>query len=400
MKLNIIIGIEIFYPQINGVVTTTMNLAQNFKALGHNPLIVTPRVVKNSPDVQDGIPVRYIPSTDALTYPGLRLVNTKSSIFKEIVETHNTNIIQTTAPWFLCKGFHRVAKRKHIPIVNTFHTNLHDPGYIQYIAPIIMNRYTVKHFQKAVWNASRPFLNPCDILVAPSPATCNDLEKQYPKKRVEWIPNGVSTEAFESENPGLLKTILPIIIQENLKYAIFVGRLAKEKSVNELIHAVKIVKETIPEFRLIIVGDGPKRKEYEHLVKKLDVSTHIRFLGKIDNQILITSGLIKKAHFFTTASTTETHSMTVTEALCCGTPVVVSDHLSMTYFTHDVACYFRPHDPESIAKAMIKMWNDDKFYQKLKENAKNMLKQFDGEAIAKQYLELYYELLSSKKFSP
>lgn len=400
MGLNIIVGLEIFYPQINGLVTTTMNLIKNLKELGHNPIIVTPKIAKNQDSFVKGIPVYYAPSSSALVYPGLRLVNTKSPIFKKIIEKHKVDIIQTTAPWYIAKGLHRVGKKKNIPMINTFHTNLHDPGYMQYVAPMFMNKHTVDIASKTVWSTSRQFLNPCQIITAPSPNTCKDLEQAYPEKRIEWIPNGVHLEMFtQSINENMLQTLIPDIVNNKKKYAIFVGRQAQEKLVDILIQSVVHTIKTISDFTIVIVGDGPKRKYYMQLAQKLNVENNIVFLGHLDHELLLESGLLKKAQFFTTASITETHSMTVTESLCSGIPVVVPEHDSMTYFTDTTGLHFEPNNPESMSKAHIALWTNTELYEEKKQATQSMLEKFDGKKVAKQYLALYYELLHSQKKS-
>lgn len=397
MGLNILIGVEIFYPQINGIITTTLNLIKNFRDMGHNPIIITPQVVKDSPAEIDGIPIHYISSSDIFTYPGLRMVNTRNVSFKKLIEAHNTDIIQTTAPWFIAGGLHKVGKKLNIPMIMTFHTNLHDVGYMQYIAPYILNQYTKKFIQASVWAVFKKFMNPVDVLIAPSPNTCDDLREIYPKKRIEWIANGVNIDMFiKPPNKTINNDFIPPFIKEKT-YALFIGRQAKEKSINLLLEATSYVIDTAPDFQLVLVGDGPKFSEYQRLAKKLGLVNNTTFLGKIEHEMLIKSRLIHNARFFTTASLTETHSMTVTEALCCGIPLVLAEHSSMTYFTEETAFYFKPSDALSMSEALLSMWQDDKEYAPRKKKALTMFKRFDGKSIAQKYLDLYKEILNIKK---
>lgn len=396
MGFNIVVGLEIFYPQINGLVTTTMNLLKSFKELGHSPIIVTPQVTKHTTPMVEDIPIYYLPSTDAFTYPGLRLVNPKSSKFKNIIERHNADIIQTTAPWFVAKGLNNVGKKKNIPMINTFHTNLHDQGYLQYIAPFI-HKYAINFLQKGAWHAYHKFLDPVDVIVAPSPHTCSDIEQNYPNKRIEWIPNGVYVDMFKKFGDfAYLESFIPDLVKHKKQYAIFVGRHATEKSIDVLLEATAIVVKTIPNFQLVLVGDGPKRNAYIKLAQKFGIAHNTNFLGNIAHADLIASGLIQKARFFTTASITETHSMTVTESLCCGTPVVVADDPSMTYLTETTGHYFKSKNATDMARAMIDMWEDDAIYIPRKKAATHMLKEFDGRKIAEQYINLYSELIEKR----
>ena len=102
-------------------------------------------------------------------------------------------------------------------------------------------------------------------------------------------------------------------------------------------------------------------------------------------------------NFFTTASITETHSMTVTEALCCKVPVVVANHPSMTYFTETTGHYFEPMQPASLGQALHDMWSNESIYAPKKAAAEHMLEEFDGRKVAMLYLDFYNKLLTKKK---
>ena len=58
-----------------------------------------------------------------------------------------------------------------------------------------------------------------------------------------------------------------------------VARLDKEKGIEFLIQAVKIVKEFIPFVRLIVVGEGPERKRLVWLSERLGLKEVIQWVG-------------------------------------------------------------------------------------------------------------------------
>jgi glycosyltransferase involved in cell wall biosynthesis len=67
---------------------------------------------------------------------------------------------------------------------------------------------------------------------------------------------------------------------------LFCGRLIKEKGVNILVQAMKLVKERISEAQLIIVGDTDNktyRNELERMVDSLGIRDSVSFLGWIPN---------------------------------------------------------------------------------------------------------------------
>jgi len=63
---------------------------------------------------------------------------------------------------------------------------------------------------------------------------------------------------------------------------IYVGRLVEHKNVDLLIKAIGIVKEDIPDIRVIVVGDGPERGRLAAMVRELGLEKNVKFTGFLD----------------------------------------------------------------------------------------------------------------------
>jgi len=85
-------------------------------------------------------------------------------------------------------------------------------------------------------------------------------------KKVVFIPNGANVDFFKP------------IKSKNKNTIIFIGILFKTCDVDMVIRAMKYVKNG----KLIVVGDGPRRKEFEDLAKRIGVSNKVEFVGWID----------------------------------------------------------------------------------------------------------------------
>jgi glycosyltransferase involved in cell wall biosynthesis len=102
-------------------------------------------------------------------------------------------------------------------------------------------------------------------------------------------------------------------------YALFVGRLAREKGVRLLLNAWAMLRTLIP---LHVVGDGPLRNELEAESSKKG-NSQIRFLGKKERSEIF--GLIKGARFLVFPSECyENFPLVIAEAFACGVPVIAS----------------------------------------------------------------------------
>ena len=62
-----------------------------------------------------------------------------------------------------------------------------------------------------------------------------------------------------------------------------VANLARVKDLDTLITTAKLLKDLLPSFQFVIVGDGPLRDELEKLATRLKVMEHVKFVGRQAN---------------------------------------------------------------------------------------------------------------------
>ncbi|TFG38016.1 MAG: glycosyltransferase [Candidatus Aminicenantes bacterium] len=99
-----------------------------------------------------------------------------------------------------------------------------------------------------------------------------------------------------------------------------VGRLAEVKNVPMLLHAVSKVDVPFP-FRLLLLGDGPERKNLQQIASDLGISDKVEFLG---NRLDVRA-ILKGSELFVLASMYEGISMSILEAMAMGLPVVATN---------------------------------------------------------------------------
>lgn len=378
---------EIFYPTVNGVITSSMNLAENLVAQGHEVIFIAPRwSAFTEPTVGSGIPVRYVPSVEAFVYPGMRNVLPWSRVTEAILRRHRIDVVHITGPWLLTRSVMRAAERIGIPVVHTFHTMLHEPSYILYAvkSPIL-----VPLIRAIAWRYYRRFVHGAVINTGPSRMVVNAIQRHFPESDCRFVSNGVDVSRFETYQPlDALRRAYP---EHNDTTFLFVGRLGEEKSVGELIDAAAIAVREVPEFRLFIAGDGPGRRMYERQVSRLGLGRVVRFLGRLPHPDLLASGLIHHARAFVTASTTENQPMTVIEAICCGVPAIVPNVPGIRELVRDNGLLAAPHDPRSLAEAMVTLARDATARERCAAAARARAAMYDGRTVAARFLEVYHD---------
>jgi L-malate glycosyltransferase len=150
-------------------------------------------------------------------------------------------------------------------------------------------------------------------VIAVSRMTKNNLSFRISPEKIAVISNGID-----------LQKINAIPASDQISDIFFTGRLVKEKKADILIKAVKIIKKTFPDIRVVIAGDGPEKDHLRRLAQQHEVDTNIRFLGFVrSNEELL--GLMKASKIFTSPSIREGFGMAALEAQACGLPVVTSN---------------------------------------------------------------------------
>lgn len=100
---------------------------------------------------------------------------------------------------------------------------------------------------------------------------------------------------------------------------IFVGRIAKEKSIDFVIDGFTYLKEAHVPVHFAIIGGGPEQEALEDHVRELGLESMITFAGKKPADQI--PSYYHCADAFVSASLTETQGMTYIEALASELPV-------------------------------------------------------------------------------
>jgi glycosyltransferase involved in cell wall biosynthesis len=138
---------------------------------------------------------------------------------------------------------------------------------------------------------------------------------------IEYL--GLRPERISVVAPGIDERFRPDGEKASTPTVVAVGRLMPSKRFDELITAMVEVRRSVPEAKLVIVGDGYERPNLEAQVDALNATSWIRIAGKVSDDELLS--LYRQAWLVASASIAEGWGMTLTEAAACGTPSVASD---------------------------------------------------------------------------
>jgi glycosyltransferase involved in cell wall biosynthesis len=151
-------------------------------------------------------------------------------------------------------------------------------------------------------------------MAAVSRTTADQLRGLGFPGQVEIIPNGIDPLVIAATPPA-----------DGHWDILSAGRLIPEKRVDLLIDTIPFLVDDYPSLRVLIVGDGPERRDLENLVTRRGVQDHVTFTGFVPDPAMII-GFMKSAGVFVSPSIREGFGMAALEAMACGIPVVTVDH--------------------------------------------------------------------------
>jgi glycosyltransferase involved in cell wall biosynthesis len=180
----------------------------------------------------------------------------------------------------------------------------------------------------------------------------------------ELVSIGLSESNIEVAEPGIdLNFYTP---GEKTEYpsVLYLNRIVPYKNVDDLIRAFRIVTNTVPNSKLLIVGcRGTKYEDYlKKLVCELNLSDSVEFYPFVTGEKK--RDFLQKAWVHVLPSTKEGWGISVTEAAACGTPTIAYDVIGLKdSVRHNVTGFLVPYkDINTLAKKII----DLLFYEELR----------------------------------
>jgi 1,2-diacylglycerol 3-alpha-glucosyltransferase len=321
--VKILIATDWYKPIVNGVVTSVTNLERELLAKGHDVRILT---LSNSLHSRKEGNVYYIKSVSAdKLYPGARAsIYLFGELYDEILKWA-PDIIHTQAEFTTFIFAKRIVKALGIPHVHTYHTVYED--YTHYFS---INEQIGK---KTVAYLSRRLLDALDEVIVPTAKVKRLLEGYGVIPRISVIPSGIRLDSFYQNTNDLEQKELKshLGIAPDKKVLVYVGRLAKEKNLDELLDYYKRLdrNDTV----LLITGIGPYRSRLEKLVDAMELTDRVIFVGLVEPSTL--HKYYKLGDIFVSCSTSETQGLTYIEALACGVPPICRRDLALEGVIND-----------------------------------------------------------------
>jgi glycosyltransferase involved in cell wall biosynthesis len=216
-------------------------------------------------------------------------------------------------------------------------------------------------------------------------------------KKVVTVWNGIDITPIDavSFNRKLARGKLGIFENEFVFGS--VGRLAKTKGHEYLLKAFSLIRRKSPDTKVVIIGDGPLRKELEEQARELGITQHVVFAGFRSDVPELLPGF----DVFVLPSIAEGLSLALLEAMASKLPVIASDvgGIPEVFGDEDIGRLIPSKDIPALANAMLEICSlDQKNKLLLGENARKRIEnEFNIDFMCRKLVGLYESLLTYDK---
>lgn len=322
--MKILITTDWYKPIVNGVVTSVLNLKKELEERGHEVRVLTLSRDYHSYE-EDG--VYYIKSVNLeKIYPNVRAVLPHREAYIQELIQWNPDVVHSQCEFMTFSYAVKISRKCNCPLLHTYHTIYEDylhylhylPGtFFQYTKGAALEKKMVAKFSKAV-------LKKTQQVIAPTKKVEELLKNYEVPEPISVIPTGIDLKRFQEvlskEERNRRREALGI--SQDSKVLVSIGRLAKEKNLEEiLIYFQKLTKEELTfKLKLLIVGDGPDRERLEGIAKTLQLQEKVIFTGMVTPEEV--AQYYQLGDVFVCASNSETQGITYIEALASGIPAL------------------------------------------------------------------------------
>ena len=338
--LRILLAADTYPPDVNGAANFASRLAEGLAGRGHDVHVVCP-----SPTSQGGstvvgrVTVHRIASTRTPFHSTFRVCTPwqVNRAMPALLARVRPDVVHVQAHFAVGRTVLRAAVAHDIPVMATNHfmpENLLGYGPVPRVLHGPLARWAWRDLVRVFRRAH--------VVTAPTPRAADLLRAKGLLARP--ISCGIDLDRFGTTGPHV----------STATTAVFVGRLDREKNVDELLRALASTVDV----RAEIVGDGVCRAELESLALDLGIAQRVRFHGYLPDDDLV--GVLRRGDVFCMPGTAELQSIATMEAMAAGLPVIAADAMASPHLVHHgVNGYlYPPGDPAALAGALDELASD------------------------------------------
>ena len=204
----------------------------------------------------------------------------------------------------------------------------------------------------------------------------------YTKKGIDVIPNIVNTNVFnyiEKEKLEIFKFVSISNLKESKRINLTIEAFSKEFKGKNV--------------ELIIIGDGPEKEKLMSLVRELDTSNQVKFIGPVPRENI--NKYLNNSSAFVLPSSFETFGISYIEALACGLPIIATKCGGPEdFFEKNMGYIIEVDNLDELRSSMKNMVSEYNRFDR-RGISDYIKKKFSEKVVVKSIYSLYKEVLKN-----
>ena len=233
-------------------------------------------------------------------------------------------------------------------------------------------------------------INKSDAVTSVSQNLKEDTQRLFrTKKEIKVVPNFIDIDKYKITYKDCDRDLLALPEERVITH---VSNFRPVKRIGDVIEIFYRIQKELPA-KLIMVGEGPERKEAEQLCNTLKIEDKVVFLGNSSE----VDKILSFSDLFLLPSKTESFGLAALEAMASGVPVISSDSGGIPEVNiQGVSGFLSPVGAvDEMAQNALKILKDDTTLNAFKKGAQTTATKFDIHKIVPFYEAIYEEALKN-----
>ena len=320
MNKTIMLGIDGWYPQVDGGTNVVKNYRKNLKKVCDCE-IIAPSYGKKYDEEGERVYCADVFHNFSL---GVLFISFRNSMpghdkkLKKFLEQRQPVLLHAHSPFAICGYFLKYAKKHGVPVVYTFHTRFKDEfmrvTHSRLITAVMMS-IIMRNIRRA------------DYVWAVSASSATVLRQYGYKGDIKVMPNGTDMPVISVEEGAALARDFEKEwgISPNERIFMYSGRVVTVKNIAFSFEVIAELKRRGFACKFFVVGSGDDLEYHKKLAAKMGLQNEVIFTGFMSDRNKLRACYCR-ADLLLFPSLFDTFGLVVQEAAACRTPSFVPEN--------------------------------------------------------------------------
>ena len=230
-------------------------------------------------------------------------------------------------------------------------------------------------------------LQRCNKIICSGKDEKNILETKFriPKNNIKFLMNPIDLSKFQKREK--IEICKKLNYDPKINYLLYVGRLAKNKGIENILDAFTNISKKLKNIKLIIIGNGPLDVEIKRIIEKNHLKESIILKEHMSHNDI--------CYYYNIASILMNVGMSgglanvVIEAIASKLPIIATDVGASKDFVNEdlgTGVLINTNEIKILESAILRILNNEKFSNKFDQK---ILEQFSFDNFGKQLVGIY-----------